>query len=490
MANDDFNNTNENGERSTADNSQYESRPLEQDDDLKLVEDDGLSLVEDEAPNDQADNARKEVKYQLQADGANGLRFVSESAPTGGYSLSSGNSFSNIDSVQQGSANDAPTVAPPSNSSQDDVYALAEPEPTPIQTPDVKPTKNRNQSKKNNVASQNAGKSTKKTRVDYDENDDSVSLDDLYARRTGNENGSDDIVLEKRTVLPERPFWDNLLTPFCSFHTLLRLGLIAAAAFIPLLLATAFFTRTLSGEVQQMLLDHRELGALSAFAHCIWHDKLIFLMFCFIWGVFSTPYIFHIFTETASGADEFNEWPEYSFLGGLGQFLWILCLIAIAGFPGSVMFKLLHLNPTVGFAFSSTCLTPIFYLSCMQADALFALITKDVALSLKRVAKSWACFFGVSFAFLFGTMGYVLIMIWLAVHNHVSLNPGEKPSLPGVGKAMFVALLLSVALSVIPAVYLRILGRLAWIIEDDVRKRSAEEDDDEIEEDNYEEDFS
>ena len=57
-------------------------------------------------------------------------------------------------------------------------------------------------------------------------------------------------------------------------------------------------------------------------------------------------------------------------------------------------------------------------------------------------------------------------------YNYVAPNIGEKPILL---KAVFPALIFSVALSYIPALYARFLGRLAWIIEDDITKRLQEE---------------
>ncbi len=467
MSYDDLNKRNENHEDRVDE--------IDNDDDLTLVEDedDGLSLVDE--------GEASEPQLQLQA-GVNGFEFKPQTgSSTGAYSLSSNDSFESSNAALQGSANDGPKIAAPT-SGENDVYGLAEPEP---RAPIASPAAHANGffGKKEKKV-----KKSKRSNNGFDPGDSSLSLDELYARRQ-RELEEAEVVLETRRELPERPFWDNLLTPFCSLTTILKLGLVACAAFLPLFLATMLFTRTLSSDVQTMLQEHRQLSALSAFIECIWADKIVFLLLCFSWGVFSTPYTFHIFTETASGSDEFNEWPEYSFLGGLGQFLWILCLIFIGGLPGMILFSLLHLTPTVGYVFSTVLLTPIFYLSCMQADALFALLTKDVAKSLKRVWHSWLCFFGISYAMLFAAIAFSLTTIWFAVYNHVSLNPGEYPGFPRLGKAAFVAAILSIGLTYLPAIYLRVLGRLAWIIEDDVRKRDEEEPQEETYDDVDEEDM-
>ena len=421
-------------------------------------EDDGLSIVDESA-------SESEPKYQLQPEAQFGLKFVPEVSQTGSYSLrldSHEPEESNIN-LQHGSANDAPTV---NQTGDADIYAIAEsPSENPAVHPSVPPTE------RTKSRSRTAG--------------DSLSLEELYERKRleQEEHAAEKPKRVKRAELPERPFWDNLLTPFTSYNTLFRLGLVSAAAFLPLLAVTHFFTRTLAGDVQQMLVNRQEISALAAFFSCIWRDKIVLLMLCFLWGVLSTPYSFHIFTETASGADKFDDWPEYSFLGGLVQFLWGASLILLAGIPGAFVFGLLHLSPLVGFAFTATCLTPVFFLSCMQADALYALITKEIAASFKRVTKSWLYFVAISFCFLFSTIGLTVAAIGFDVHNYVKPEVGETP---GLGKVALVAFFFFFLLSFVPALYLRVLGRLAWIIEADMRKRSEEQDADSKEEEEEE----
>jgi hypothetical protein len=254
------------------------------------------------------------------------------------------------------------------------------------------------------------------------------------------------------------------MKPFCSISFQLRLGIISGLAFIPLFLATWLFSRHFSTVVAEMLTKNEELGALTAFFRCVWADKVIFSLFCFGWGVFSIPHSFHIFSETASGADDIDEWPEYNFVGGLGQFLWLTALVGIAGVPGAFLFGALGLNPLVGFTLSGTILTPFFFLGCMQTDTLFGLATKETLASLKRVGKSWLNFYFIAFAFLFGTIGLSLAAIGAVVSAKGSAS-----------RAFFAAAVISLIFSFIPALYLRFLGRLAWLIEDDVRRRAEEE---------------
>ena len=415
------------------------------------------------APNDDS---------RLQADAQYGLKFVSQTTPEDAFAIRADDAPSPA-SAPTPNPNDGPTVAPPAPSSEPeiygvaepDVYGLAEPLPTPSQPAPLPPKNDAPRSKK------------KKTPTTFDDapRDAEYSLEEIYERkrREREENGDDEYVRGERPELPARPFLDRIMKPFCSISFLLRLGIISGLAFIPLFLATWLFSKHFSYAVAEMLEKNEELGALTAFFRCVWADKVIFSLFCFGWGVFSIPHSFHIFSETAAGADDIDEWPEYNFIGGLGQFLWLTALVGIAGVPGAFLFGVLGLNPLVGFTLSGTILTPFFFLGCMQTDTLFGLATKETLASLKRVGKSWLNFYFIAFAFLFGTVGLSLAAIGAVVSAKGSAS-----------RAVFAAAVISLIFSFIPALYLRFLGRLAWIIEDDVRRRAEEEaeDDDSDEE--------
>ncbi len=413
------------------------------------------------APNDDS---------RLQADAQFGLKFVSQTTPDDAFAIRSDDALPPAPSTPN--PNDGPTVAPPQNdaSSEPDIYGVAEPLPTPPQPSPVAPQVDAPKPKKKKAPPQ----------TDFEaERDAEYSLEEIYERkrREREENGDDEYVRGERIPLPERPFVDRLMKPFCSPSFLLRLAVISGLAFIPLFLATWLFSRHFSSVVAEMLTKNEELGALTAFFRCVWGDKVIFSLFCFGWAVFSIPHSFHIFTETASGADDIDEWPEYNFVGGLGQFLWLTALTFIGGTPGAFLFGVLGLNPLVGFAFSGTILTPFFFLGCMQKDALFYLATKETVQSLKRVGKSWLNFYFIAFAFLFGTVGLSLAAIGAVVSAKGSAS-----------RAAFAAAVISLIFSFIPALYLRFLGRLAWIIEDDVRRRAEEEADAEADEADSDED--
>lgn len=453
------------------------------DDDLALApadDDDDLALAPDaDALADAADDA--DAGYRLQADGTVGLRLepsgsADDSAPYALSADSGANAGANVNAALTGSTADAAPVAEPADAA--DVYGIAS-VPEPREAPKTRlersidsfeyDAQEKSSSKSKGSVWKKSGKAKKSFVKGSDdfaggENED-VSLDTLYKRRQ--RAGGEEFESAKRRPLPARPFWDSLLKPFMSPGFLARVGMTAGAAFVPLLCATFFFSNVLSRNIMEKMAND-DIGTFVAFYSCLWNDRVLFLIFCFLWGIFSAPVAFQIFVDTASGADEIDEWPEYNFVGGLGQFLWILVLMIFAGIPGAAFFSFIRLNYLVGMILSATVLTPVFFLSCMQADALFALVTKDVFMSLKRNAHSWLCFLGISFAFLFGTIGVSLAAIRSAIvtveDQHISFI-----------HAAIVAAILSLFFSFIPALYLRFLGRLAWIIEDDVRKREEEQ---------------
>ncbi len=425
-----------------------------------------MSDADSRSPNENDDDLRVAPETdvpRLQADAQYGLKFVSQTTPDDVFAIRSDAAPETPSAVPTPNPNDAPPVAPPKNDAPDeeDVYALAEPVPTPKPTPVPPPRPVAPKKKKTS------------RKLDFDDASDAgFSLEEIYERkrREREERGDEEYVRGERIPLPERPFVDRVMKPFCSFSFLTRLAIISGLAFIPLFLATWLFSRHFSSGVAEMLEQNRELGALTAFFRCVWADKVVFSLFCFGWGVFSIPHSFHIFVETASGADEIDEWPEYNFIGGLGQFLWLTTLVCIGGTPGAFLFGVLGTNPLVGFTLSATVLTPFFFLGCMQKDALFYLATKETVLSLKRVWRSWLNFYFIAFAFLFGTIGLSLAAVGTAV------SAKGSPA-----RAAFAAAVVSLIFSFIPALYLRFLGRLAWIVEDDVRRRLEEEETDDAE---------
>lgn len=392
-------------------------------------------------------------------------KFILKNDPQTGLHLDEGDSDDCYEISASQEAPEPPTPPKPEIEEPapgaDDVYALAEPEPRPTPDQGIAPKE------PGGGIAPAATRAKSNKRAKSDEEDD-VSVESLYERRRRAlaEEEEQKLIVE-RDPLP-LPFWTDIFKPFRSAGFLARAGMIAGTIFVPLLIVAYIFTRVLSTDVAGALAENPDASAWKAYWESLWSARYFFIPFCFVWGIFAVPLSVQIFVDTASGADEINDWPEFSVVGAIGQFLWIACLVVLAGIPGAFLFPAFGADPFLGMVVSATILAPIFYLSCMQADELFALVTKDVALSLKRTFKSWCVFLGIGFLFLIGTLTISAFLI----HGPISIEGSAQVSFLRVA---INAAILAVFFSVIPALYLRFLGRLAWIIEDDVRARIKEQ---------------
>ena len=152
---------------------------------------------------------------------------------------------------------------------------------------------------------------------------------------------------------------------------------------------------------------------------------------------------------------------EFNFVGVIIDFLWILTLIVLAGIPGAAPFtfldvKLLH---RVHAEFDNS--DPGLFV--MHADRrAFYLLTKRSRQLQEQSAK---------LAHLCGNLIRVPGMMALSLAAIGSVFVTHEGAKPSFVYAAVAAAILSIVFSFAPALYLRFLGRLAWIIEDDVRKR-------------------
>lgn len=350
------------------------------------------------------------------------------------------------DSVNENKSEDATQSAP--------IYGVAEPEKTfHPGTYAVNRASTQQTQEVNTAAGQpgNAHTSDKSENDLSDEETEPLSLDELYERKrrerlelAEKDTGYD--FESQRRSLPLYPFVSGILTPFFRPAFALRFLIVVAAGLFPFYLATLFFSH--------MLMDkYLEEGyKLVHFLGGIWNDKNILFLFCFFGGVVSIPYSLYVFDATAEGDDEMQDWPEFNVIGGFGQFLWVALLIIISGTPGYFV-GLVTGVPTAGFLISSLFFTPILFLSCKETDTLFTLITPSITRSLVSVWKGWGLFYCASGILFFVTVAAGVCTLW-------RIQVFEC--------AGWIVLLASVVVSALfsfaPMVYLRLLGRLGWMI--------------------------
>ncbi len=365
-------------------------------------------------------------------------------------------------------SSESPTIASPRNEEKIDVYGIVEPTPAPQE---IEGAQSRLDEKEKS-SNRNKGKKKSKQKSSDDFDDESFSLEDIYRRKREEraQRGEDVFAGVEFPPLPARPFLDGIFKPFWDIGFIVRLLASIGAAYLPIFLAIHFLDYSFAEEVKEMLNRNDGVNALTAFYECVWNDKIVITLLCVFWGVFATPFVECVFMSTASGVDKIEDWPEYNFVSGLGSFLLFVLYVALAGLPGAILFPLLGLSGPIGGTLSTLCLTPIFVLSRVQNDAPFAVLSKDVLVGVKRLQKEWLQFWGISLIVVLACLIIELFAIWYSV------NPESVK--PSVQRVAISALIVSFVVTFGPCLYFRFLGRFAWIMENDYRKRQEEEDED------------
>lgn len=298
---------------------------------------------------------------------------------------------------------------------------------------------------------------------EFDKKENNFSLDDLYERKNRqksimSEEEYDDGQFE-RTELPRHPFWDRFFHPFFKIGFLFRFALLVLAAILPIFLVL-FILICLKIQRTDIAGDPvtHSGGAILALDSY----KLFFLSF--FWGILSFPYAVFILEGSAAADDDLAEWPEFSMLGAIGMLCRLGLLILTAAIPAGLLSSVLPLPAVWIFAGGGAILIPIFLLSTLNADSMFLLLTKDVLRSFRKNAGAWLKFYGVDFIL----VGISLALSYVAAE--IIGNSGNR-----LGAAFIFSLILAFSFSLIIYIFWRMLGRLAWIIDDTVRKDSEED---------------
>ncbi len=325
-----------------------------------------------------------------------------------------------------------------------------------------------------------------------------LSVETLYERRKNQERqrmffddvSSDDETVEprhpERPKLPSYPFFRGILRPFLSPSFVLRISMLAFAALVPFYPGIWHFSRhsddmaevfAQSASQANVPISHWEqlfqLPTINRFLGILFDDRLLLFFVSLVWGVFAVPYLLQVFTVTAAGDDRIEEWPDGGLLNGIVQFIWMAALVMIAGIPGWLLLRPFDWEE-VGFIAGTIFITPIFFLSSMESEHLFSLVTKGVLKSFLTTHRYWRRFYIVSILlFLLGVLAFGSIL-W-----YVLEEVGTRQL-----RVIIATVLSALLFSILPTLYLRYLGRLAWIIQDSANhdakrggKKGPDEDD-------------
>ncbi len=289
-----------------------------------------------------------------------------------------------------------------------------------------------------------------------------------------------------RPKIPIHPFRNGILLPLKSPGFILRLLLISVAGLVPFYLGIWFFSRhnndmkevyqnlsisvsstdseTEAQNLQQTVQSFLNRPMVNAFLGLIYKDRIALFFVCFVWGIFTTPYFLQVFTATASGDDKISEWPEEGFFTGVTQFLWLLMLVLGSGIPGWFLLKRFG-YAEVGFITGTILLAPIFFLSCMATDSYARILSSTILKSFKSLIRFWRWFYLLSILLLLIGAFLFCCFLWMVVTDF------ENPH----GKVILASFLSAIVFSILPILYLRYLGRLAWVIQDNTEKKQKED---------------
>lgn len=249
-----------------------------------------------------------------------------------------------------------------------------------------------------------------------------------------------------RLQLPKRPLTERFFIPFGYYELWLRLS--PFVAIVPLGVMAICWAASAT----------EEGGKVGTYGFAIFSMFLglaIFLMFVATFCYFATL-LLHFYSMTASGMDsgefEGEIAPSDYFINGL----WLFMFALVAAVPGSLLGKFLFLSPEVTYVMmrvSHWFFFPIFFLSSMEEGSMFAVLAKNTVCSLYRQSFAWFRFYLLT-AILFLSSDLCLF----AVNSIVAL--------------LFVSLILLFLLIAIQSLFFfRLLGRLAWLIEETDRQR-------------------
>lgn len=294
-------------------------------------------------------------------------------------------------------------------------------------------------------------------------------------------------VFHERPKLPPHPFWTRLFTPLSD----------------PWLIARLLMVCLFTGVGAQLAV------ALPGLFFVV--SMPIGLMFFVLSAGLLANTCQSIFLATVAGNDKpsQDDWQDIYIGGSIAFAFWLISLVVISALPGFFLSMVLSPDAMVGTAsenesmvtifedgartpvfrilstlfFSAFCVGsgldpaillpaiydfvliagsfclffPIFFVSCMHVDSFFSILTKETLNSLLTDTMLWLKFYGCSF--LVVSIFQILILIMAAM---IGIPERIGPS--------FLLIFTVVAFAFCSLMYFRLLGRLAWVLQEHARE--------------------
>jgi len=255
-----------------------------------------------------------------------------------------------------------------------------------------------------------------------------------------------------RPELPERPLTERFFVPFGDPGTWLPLVLFVAV--IPLG-ATGLLWATSATE------GGNKMGTFGFAIFTLCFGLLAFIAFVAAFSYLAS-FLIHFYTFTCSGMDNDEFKGEIApfdyFFMGLWLFLFSFVAIIPGCFTGNFLYQLLG-TPFVIYAMmriSHWFFFPIFFLSSMEEGSMLALLAKNTITSLYRQSFAWFRFYSLTGGLFALSDICLFVTIWLDSTGSLFI--------------LWITLFFFV-LALQSLFFFRLLGRLAWLLEETDRQK-------------------
>ena len=325
-------------------------------------------------------------------------------------------------------------------------------------------------------------------------NDGEVSVEAIYSRRKekdslGGETAETEPV--EPVPLPNRPFLTRLLRPLINPGMFIKLGCLAALLWGLFLITVPLFQRSSRRTFKEggqpgvsFFADMKQgdrvvrkevtadqltdklsgaerviLGRQGEVVFGAWRSYAYFFLFAFVpWIFCAIPFLLQITEQTSDGDDKISDWPELSPIPMCCRFGWFCLLVLTAGIPGYFIFGLVGLGH-FGFILTLFVLFPVFYLSTADTDSFFCLLSKNILRGVKIAPRAWRNWYFLSFVLAIVTLLIFFVLVGEGIFH-----------LHGVLYMVILVAVCAVVVTFSVFLYFRLLGRLAWIVRDRLRK--------------------
>lgn len=258
--------------------------------------------------------------------------------------------------------------------------------------------------------------------------------------------------LEKEPPAPDKPFLSGIfLYPFYGRIFPVVLGTVLAWMMVLSVIKMAF--------------DSQGMGSLAAPFLLVGSAIVLVLV------LFPTLVTFQkMFENTSNGDEDTDCRPDgglFAFIDWIGDVMPIVVAFFLSCFPGMILMKSLQLAPEyyLGVAFSAFILFPVVHLSILESASISGIYSKPVWTSFAKVPGSWCKFYFLS-----------TLMFCLAGAAIAGLVVLATRELNGLNVAGAIVCLFGVIVSL--TIYFRLMGRLAFVMSQEILVETFERDDD------------